>query len=281
VSPGWETLAKSRARLARQPERGHWRCDCFCTLLALLACSACSEASDDPVDLGENTPAKAGEKLGDYAAAWDGYAEAYFFESGSDRIRMVLDEQGAGYVLLGNVLELAPGTLPHFTEPYSSIHEGFAEGFRYPAHAARVQGRRLQLGLRTYDAFTDWCADQTPVLAGNSSSEPMYYCLPIATVMDLDENGCYLGWCADPIFCNSRSPETKQYVECGAIGLCHVYGYCMCTADSCSMAAELEPEPEDLSSYSLFDGVLEDEGNELVGTLNVNERVVVRLTRMQ
>jgi len=241
----------------------------FSTLAALLACTACGGG---PVDLGENKPAKTGEKLGDYAASWDGYVEAYLFESGTDRVRLTLDENGNGYVLLGDVPELPPATDPEVGYPPQAVDpldvqsapSGFVEGFRYPAHAARAQERRLQLGLFQPDLFADWCAMQTPLLDTNDTDEPSYSC--VANVgFSFGANGCALSFDTGPV-----------PVDCGKLMLC--LNVCQCTAESCNTWPPADAN--DLSSYSLFDGALDDGGSSLVGSLRLEDDLVtVRLTR--
>ena len=68
-----------------------------------FAPAACSDGN--PVDLGHREA-----QLADYAASWNGYAEAYTFPEGSsDRVRITLDATGVGTIEVGDA-PLDPST---------------------------------------------------------------------------------------------------------------------------------------------------------------------------
>ena len=68
----------------------------LCLLPLALVPAACSDGN--PVDLGHREA-----QLSDYAATWDGYAEAYTFREGSsDRVRITLDATGVGTLEVGD-----------------------------------------------------------------------------------------------------------------------------------------------------------------------------------
>ena len=134
---------------------------------AALACS-----NQGPVDLGHN----AGGALSDYAASWDGYAEAYtFMPSGSDRVRLTIDASGQGTLRVGDGTLFPPPSDPNVGYPAGSSTGPDAgtfgagnnfvlgEGALYPIYAPQVQTDRIQLGLKPNDYYGTWCSLQTPV----------------------------------------------------------------------------------------------------------------------
>jgi hypothetical protein len=231
--------------------------------LASLACS-----SGDPVNIGENNPVKTGELLSDYAATWDGYVETYQFQSGSDRVRLTLDENGVGFLEVGDVPLLpAPtdpdvgyanaGEDPGLTAPFW-IHEGF----RYSVSGATVENSRMQLAVHNHEVFNAWCELQTsfPV-----ASPRAYSCLPA-------ENYAY-----DDDECSYETPDgTRVVIDCGKVVLCEV---CECDATGCTAPG---------SAKTQLDGSLADDGETFVGTLLIKslvedvdtERLTVRLERL-
>ena len=62
-------------------------------LIAALGAVAFGCASD-PDTIGDGDANVDKTQLASYAASWDGYVEAYTFHSGSDRVRLVLDQAG-------------------------------------------------------------------------------------------------------------------------------------------------------------------------------------------
>ncbi len=125
------------------------------------------------VDIG-NTQA-VGAQLSDYAASWDGYAQAYTFSpDGSDRVRLTIDASGHGNLQIGNAALLPTPTDPNVgfpTEAAAAILLSgprspvsiLNEGFLYPTYAAQVQADRVQVGIDPGDLEATWCALQTPV----------------------------------------------------------------------------------------------------------------------
>ncbi len=139
------------------------------TLLSLVLTAgplACSTGEN--VNIGDTQ--QLGGKLSDYAAEWDGYAEAYTFQpSGSDRIHMTLDAQGNGSIRVGTDPLLPPPTDPNVGFPPGREYPkdivadtGLREGFLYPLHAAQVDAARIRIGLKPFDYYAPWCALQTP-----------------------------------------------------------------------------------------------------------------------
>src|SRR4051812_1872769 len=80
---------------------------CALSLFSFVAVPACSNDSGS-VDVGRNV----GSQLADYAASWDGYAEAYVFDDGSDHVRIPLDAAGQGTLVVGDQAPPPPLSLP-------------------------------------------------------------------------------------------------------------------------------------------------------------------------
>jgi len=242
------------------------------TVLVALAGVACSQ---DPVDLGDNTPARTGETLSDYAASWDGYLEAFEFPSGSDRLRIVLDEHGDGYVEFGDVPLIPAATNPDVGYPEDYDYDvmnppsGPIEGFRYTVRGATVEMRRIQLGTESREIYKAWCELQTPELdeVNSTPEEQIYGCLP-NTGGGGGNGECFI---YDP-----ADPSAQVVVDCGKVALCMFSAACTCTADGCTT-----PLAETLESSDVrVDAALEAAGEELAGTLLVgSSRVNVRMIR--
>ena len=262
-------------------------------LLGLLTAPVgCSSGA--PVNIGDTQ--SLGAKLSDYAAEWDGYAEAYTFEpSSSDHIHMSLDAQGNGTIQVGN-----DPLLPAPTDPNVGFPPGMeatkelvgvtvttlSGGVLYPVHAAQVQADRIQLGLKPLDYYAAWCAIQTPHYYLNGyvgSGGPdgglvpnyMYGCVqggggsetfdspPQCTVQDSSLDGSV----------------TNYPVDCGKYHLC-LSQVCSCTAASCTSSPTLPPDTAASAYPAELDGALDSSGKALTGTLNLNgTRVTVHLTR--
>ena len=231
----------------------------------VLVLSACSS---DPVDIGDDRVVKTGEKLSDYAAVWEGYAEAYTFWAESDRIRITLDENGEGTLEVGEAPPIPPATNPDVGYPEEDLGHPSAgatgpsielrSGFSYTILGATVEARRLRLGISLLELYTDWCEMQTPYFDEESST---YHCLPVSSG-GFDGSRCYLD-----------DPETGDpiYADCAKIGMCSTGRVCSCTAEGCTALSE-PPRVR-------LDAALERDGAELEGTLTVGGNVTVRMTR--
>lgn len=86
------------------------------------------------MDLGDGRLGVDRNALESYAAVWEGYAEAYEFDCGSDRIRLALDEQGNGSVEFG-----VGDPLPEPTDPDQPFP--FAQFATIPAASASCRRR--------------------------------------------------------------------------------------------------------------------------------------------
>jgi hypothetical protein len=250
-------------------------------LLLMTLCAApvaCSSAGD--VNIGDTQ--KLGSKLSDYAASWDGYAEAHtFMPSGSDRVQLVLDGAGSGTLRLGDDPLLAPATDGSVGYPPMAATAGpplqtavnmpftMRDDFLYPVHAAQVQTDRIQLGLNPLDLYATWCSLQTPVPADPSSPDSSYGCLPNSSSFNSGDGTCGL---------NNADGSTTP-VDCGKLLLCELSNVCQCTATACAIPAI--PADQAPAQYpDELDAALDSTGQNLTGTLTVNgTRVTVHLQR--
>lgn len=137
----------------------------LCLWAALSSAWACSSGSA-PVDIGDG---KIGEKLEDYAAHWEGYAEAYDFADGSDKVRLTLDAAGNGRLEIGDSAPLPKATEPDVGYPAAYSGEPTLEqfstlfpGFAYTISTATVESARIRFSLNPWQIERDWCALQTP-----------------------------------------------------------------------------------------------------------------------
>jgi hypothetical protein len=239
-----------------------------------LAAAACAD-SDGSIDIGGST----GSSLRDFAANWEGYAEAYVFSDGSDRVRLVLDSEGRGTVQVGARELLPPPSDPSVGYPPGpwnfEDNNGLVRlqpGFRYPIYRARVEAKRVRLDADSHDLWRDWCSMQTPI-GVNSSGD--HICVP--ELINSFGNGCQ--------YRDAATGEPVQ-VDCLRTVLCQipppspstekVYPVCQCSATSCAIRPVTDSYPVKI------DGALEMTGAELVGTLavdDIQERVTIRLTR--
>lgn len=243
----------------------HW----IIAAVVLIGLPACSSEGD--VNLGEDNPATLGEKLEDYSGRWQGYAEAYEFSSGSDRMVLRIDEDGDGYATFGDGTAPPPATNPDVGYPaglspddlISAFQLQFRGGVQYPLHDVLVEDRRIRLRVSSMNLWDDWCELQTPVLVVDSNAtEPQYGVLPV-NGFSRGEGGCF-------IF-DDTAAEPVQ-VDCGKAVL-HFTHVCACTASACRANDDAETGAVEL------DAALESLGEELVGTLTIAGRVTVRLSR--
>jgi len=256
--------------------------------LGLLAAPlGCSSGGD--VNIGDTT--SLGGKLSDYAAEWDGYAEAYtFLPSSSDHIHLTLDAQGNGTVQVGTDPLLPPPTDPNVGFPPGVVQKeniGGSEltgGVLYPVYAARVEANRIQIGLKPNDYYAAWCALQSSyfVLNGYTAGPDGG---PVATYAYSCAQGLGGGATAGPnpqCWVQSTAADgtiTNNPVDCGKFYLC-ISQVCACTATACAAAPTVAAGTGPAGYPAELDGALDSAGKALTGTLNVNgTRVTVHLTR--
>ncbi|HXU65253.1 MAG TPA: hypothetical protein VN962_26320 [Polyangia bacterium] len=236
-----------------------------------LACSSSGE-----VNIGDTQ--QLGSKLSDYAASWDGYAEAYAFStSGSDRVRLVLDESGSGTLRVGDDTLLPPPTDASVGYPPTLGASGaqtsqvltLRDDFVYPIHSPRLEADRIQLGLDDLDFYAAWCALQTPVVRDPSSADSSYGCLPNLGGFSHPDGTCGL----------TNTDGSTIPVDCGKLSLCNLQMLCVCTATACSIPTYTADQPPAQYPEEL-DAALDSTGQNLTGTLTVGgTRVTVHLQR--
>jgi hypothetical protein len=248
-----------------------------------------------------------GSQLSDYAASWEGYAEAYtFMPDSSDRVRLTIGANGQGTVEVGDTALLPPPTDPNVGYPSPGepqkdgygLNSGLAGGVLYPIYAARVQESRIQAGLKPNDYYGAWCALQTPyhVLTGYMSGgivpdDGGYGGAPDAGLVPTYGYSCVPGsgggssgsGADQQCFAQNSSVDggyTDYPVDCGKFTLC-TSGVCACTATSCTsspvVAAGAIP-----SGYPVaLDAALDSTGKTLTGTLALSTtlRVTIVLTK--
>jgi hypothetical protein len=251
--------------------------------LVLAACSS------DPVDLGDGRLGIDRNALESYAAVWQGYVEAYEFRSGSDQVRLVLDEQGNGSITFGDGEPLPVPTDPDDAFPFDRFDDELgvpnpAEGFPYTVANALVEDERLRTTLSMNDIYSPACAIQTPVAvnhqhdaefepnnqdgwgalypAGSLARTSAYACVEeVGFHFNQDYSACYMG--------TSRTP-----ISCSRANLCNQL--CECSETACT--------PKLYENPLRFDAALNDTGDRLEGTMVGLEqsggRATVRLTRV-
>ncbi len=253
----------------------------------LAAPAACSSGGD--VNIGDTQ--SLGAKLSDYAAHWDGYAEAYAFPpSNSDRIRLVLDDQGNGTVQVGDDPLLPAPTDPNLGYPAGDENTKtsgdinrttLSGGVVYPVYAAQVQAARIQIGLKPLDYYAAWCALQTSYHVidgftaqadGSEVPDYTYGCLP-----GYGGSGGSTG-CEVQIN-NPDQSVTYQPADCGKLYLC-LMQVCACDATGCSTGPSVAAGTAPAGYPAELDAALDSSGENMTGTLNLNgTRLTVHLQR--
>jgi hypothetical protein len=240
---------------------------------------ACS--SDGPVDIGHNVA-----ELSDYAASWDGYAEATSFpKSGSDRVRLILHPDGEGTLEIGDAPPVPPPTqaeggylLAGVGGAEGSLEEAFRDGFKYPVHEARVEAGRIRFGISPWDLYGAWCALVPPV--PNAEAPSGYACGASGGSMSYMPEACSFSYpTADP------RVSDQVPVDCGIFELCVGGRTCTCTATTCG--ARVTPsDGVSLDAYSVvLDAALDATGTTLMGTLAIKDgeskvdRITIRMAK--
>jgi hypothetical protein len=227
-------------------------------LAALLG--AC--VSSDPVDLGRDEAKVLGSALSDYAGTWEGYAEAYSFDDGTDRVRLEMGADGRGELWVGSAGPLAPpeadrGYPP--SSPNETEEDRLVSGYPYPIVDGAIEETRIRLHSSSGDVYREWCELMTPHLVTNAT--PSHYaCLPFSGFGTNEQGEC------------TNGADLDMVIDCG---LTHCLGQCECTESACSISSYLA------ESDVLIDATLEGEGDSFVGTLVIDRsRITVRLARM-
>ena len=248
-------------------------------LLLLTAASAfwaCSSESS-PVDIGDS---RTGEKLEDYAAVWEGYAEAHDFADGSDHVKVTLDAAGNGTFEVGNSAPLPPMTdreaLPYSEQLNATIDP--APGGSYPIRVATVESARIRFSINPREIDRDWCALQTSYPYAFPNGVTLYSCIPMGSncVQDSDTTCRF-----------QDGPAAGTSVHYRKIQLCTNFraaNVCSCDAQGCSVfedaeprydylcptpagCSTIEPDGQVYVPYIKLDAALVDAGSSLVGTI--------------
>jgi hypothetical protein len=186
-----------------------------------------------------------------HAGVWTGYIEHHQFPSGSDKILLVLAQDGTGTVTFGEG-ELPPEILnPDLIQPMG--YGGYSwsetqEGHPYPLYRVEVTGDRLRFVTRTGELFGPWCRMQMPYDWGMCQ----HSCIERHQGGALLEEGCFIS----P---GSYDLSTREEVSCAVFVLCGGGGACECTAESCDFNA---------SAGDGFDGTLTDGGTAMIGSFS-------------
>lgn len=254
--------------------------------VALFGCSG-----GEPVSIGNDE--KTGESLSDYGASWDGYIEGTTLPSGSDRVRLVLDANGDGYLQLGDMPLLDPPSdagAPYPNDPNYPQYVQFGdadwflkEGFRYTVQNANVEQKRIRLSVASWEFYKQWCELQTSYANPDPNGSPPYNCQPMYVHgVNLAQDGkCYAGSADDiPPLDPLDAPQIPPHYDYSALHEipCFLSSYCnggsitpcACSADGCTSTD---------NTQLTLDAALEEGGNELTGTLVFTDNFTVRLTR--
>jgi len=221
------------------------------TITLTLGCSSSAE------NLGDGEVHVDKSQLASYAATWDGYIEAYSFQSGTDRVHVTLDANGHGSFQVGDGPLLPPPTDPNVGYPQAlrDAAEGVIagdftfvlyDGLAYPVADTRIESERIRFNVDPHSAFTAWCELQTPTLA--EATPASYGCAATG--------GGYTGTnCTVSVPGNFEEP-----IDCGKLSICN--NACSCDVTSCTSHP----------AYSVIelDAALDDSGHNLVGTLLTN-----------
>lgn len=226
------------------------------TLLSMF--TACGGQSE--LDVGDESE-QLGQSLTDYASTWDGYAEAIAFHTdGTDRVRVTLHENGSGTIRFGEEALIAPATDPNGPYPPARTSSeradrGVQTGFEYPIDAQVTSGR-LQFSFGVGVFWESWCALQQP--------EPIsgWQCSRGGGRHETDPVT------GEPFECSVSTPGGDVPIDCDVYEQC---AHCLCDEESCGAT--------DRYGTRSFDAALSDGGDSLEGTLILDDRITVRLTR--
>jgi hypothetical protein len=256
---GWPSEAFVTATLSHNPLKGTE----MKNLTIALACVGMSLACADQnaLDVGDET-SNLGQALADYAANWDGYTEAFSVPGdGEDRVRLTLDENGAGVIRFGEEALFPaatdpegpyPLTFPDHERPIGGVaapRTGLRSGFEFSVIGASVSGERLQFQTNVGEIMDSWCALQ--------ALEPFagFKCGGGSGYSTSDTGICWTGEVA---------------IDCDVAFQC---SSCECDVASCQARR---------AGYDIdVDAALTDDGNTLEGTMLTTDgdRVTIRMTR--
>jgi hypothetical protein len=221
-------------------------------MLVLLAAHGCYESSDGPSTLAElaadagagddepdhssvtpqptwtGTASSCGGPTFDPEVTYDGWAEHHRFRSGSDRVRVMLEDNPdgtvSGFALFGEASHLDPAPSDANAcdwlcdEPWASGHLGVQEGFTYAVSNVERSTTRLRFEINRVEPIDPFCRLQTPVRRFEGA-ESRWGCLPNEGA-GVGPSGCYTG--------------EHQPVSCCKLFACDLgVPACECDADEC------------------------------------------------
>jgi hypothetical protein len=229
-------------------------------ILFVLSATACDDGSK--IDIGDDEPVETlGSKLSDYSGTWTGYAEAYKFTDGTDKVQVVLDGTGSGSIKFGSVAWPAPDPKGPVPGPEDGGDEGFRSdrveaGFPFTVQAADITDNRIRFSIKNMEAYKDYCAVHraSPLPAGSYTCATPLVGTPVAGPSDCSVGG--------------MGPDAHA-VECATISCGEV---CTCTSAACSVAWEYS------NVQPSVDAALTEDGRGMVGTFAFGDtRITVRL----
>jgi hypothetical protein len=235
-------------------------------VLFAMSALGCGGGGDVNIgDDGREPTGSLGESLSDYGGSWEGYIEGYMFPDGSDRVRLNLDTQGNGTLVMGNDADPLPAPDPDAGPPgwdngSMTISPVMLLGYPFEVASATLQSKRIKLATSEPTQYQEWCSLQTPVLDEFNTEEPSYSCVRNVGYTSLEGETCH-------------AQDTNEPVPCAKL-LCQQM--CSCTATACSWIGP--------RSAPGLDAALGSDGETLVGTLVTNlpgasGSVTVRLER--
>jgi hypothetical protein len=246
-------------------------------------------ASGKTHDIGDEDVGAVNLELVDYAADWDGYAEAKTFndtqsEPNTDRIRLSIHADGTGSLRVGNA-ELQPPPMPGDEPALDGVRsEQLLAGIEYPISEVRVEDRRLRFQLNAMQPWSTWCAAQPPLETGDP--EIPYSCVKyspnqwqtdqVTTLTDGSAGGAP-GNPGVITSCTVRSRADESIVEpapCGALTLCGAFG-CECSAAGCEYTYPHSP-PVTVDAHLNTNSELE--GTLVIGVSPI-EHITIRMTK--
>jgi hypothetical protein len=236
------------------------------TPFVVALCAAALGCASDPVNIGDGQQKVDKSELASYAATWDGYVEAHTFQSGSDRVRVTLDEAGEGWLQVGEGDPLPLPTDPNVAWPPTADGSGgwlgstLQESVRYTLADVRIESERIRFAIATLSAFAPFCELQTPMEQEGTPVE--YGCTADNTYVTLSDDTC------QALLVPGGEWEN---VDCDWVQIC--IEACSCNASSCTIRSGHDVP---------LDAALDDTGDELVGTIILpNDGVGPRTIRLQ
>jgi hypothetical protein len=234
-------------------------------VLSAISTLACGGGGDVNIGDGDGEPTQSlGASLVDYGGSWEGYVEGHTFPDGTDRVRLTLDAEGNGTLMLGNDTDPLPAPDPDAAPPgwgdATTIPHSILVGYPFEIASATLESKRIKLATHEPEPYQEWCNLQTPVLDETNPSVPNYLCA---------RNVGYISTDGD-VTC--RWVDTNESVPCAKLAC---YEMCSCTATLCSWRGRYAPS---------LDAALDAGGEALVGTLvaslpSTDDSVTVRLER--